>query len=63
MELYKTVRGYEGNVWLDNIVIDIDRGDQKDDTPEIIAEKSRAVLYRSQVFVQKLEEDWKLDRN
>lgn len=53
MKLYKTVRGYTGKVWLDNIVIDIDKGD---DTNE-------GVLYRSQCFVQKLEDDWKLDRN
>jgi len=53
MKQYKTVRGYAGKMWLDNIVIDIDKGD---DTNE-------GVLYRSQVFVQKLEEDWKLDRN
>jgi len=53
MELYKTVRGYSGKMWLDNIVIDIDKGN---DTNE-------GVLYRSQMFVQKLEEDWKLDRN
>jgi len=53
MQQYKTVRGYVGKMWLDMIVIDIDKGEDTD----------AGVLYRSQCFVQKLEEDWKLDRN
>lgn len=53
MKLYKTVKGYTGTIWLDNITIDIDKGKSSDDE----------VLYRTQIFVERLEEDWKLDRN
>ena len=50
---YKTASGYEGKMWLDNITIDIDKDKSTDDE----------VLYRTQIFVERLWEDWKLDRN
>lgn len=52
-KLYKTASGYDGTMWLDAITIDIDKGKSSDEE----------VLYRTQVFVQRIEEDWGLDRN
>lgn len=52
-KLYKTVKGYEGMMFLDQITIDIDKKEDTDD----------GVLYRTQMFVERLWEDWKLDRN
>lgn len=49
----RTVSGFPGKMWLDQITLDIDKGKSTDDE----------VLYRAQVFVQQLEDDWKLDRN
>ena len=53
IKIQKTVRGYKGTMWLDEIVLDIDKGKSSDDE----------VLYRAQIFLQQLETDWKLDRN
>jgi len=53
-KLYKTVRGYEGTMWLDQITIDIDKGKEESDD---------GVLFRTQSFVERLYEDWKLDQN
>jgi len=53
LKAFKTVRGFTGTMWLDEIVLDIDKGKSSDDE----------VLYRAQIFLQQLETDWKLDRN
>ena len=52
-KLYKTVKGYDGMMFLDQITLDIDKGNDTDE----------GVLYRTQSFVEMLGEDWKLDRN
>jgi len=52
-KLYQTASGYTGKMWLDQITIDIDKGKSSD----------AEVLYRTQCFIQRLEEDWSLDRN
>jgi KaiC/GvpD/RAD55 family RecA-like ATPase len=52
-KLYKTVKGYEGILFLDNIIIDIDKKESTDED----------VLFRTQLFVERLCEDWKFDRN
>lgn len=53
MELFKTTKGFDGKMWLDSIIIDIDKGKSSDDE----------TLYRTQLFVQNLEENWKIDRS
>lgn len=49
---FKTVRSYKGKFYLDHILIDIDRGKDSDEF----------VLQRARAFVQKLQEDWELDK-
>lgn len=52
-KIKKTVKGFIGKYYLPEIVIDIDKGKTSDDD----------VLFRARLFVQKLEDEWKLDRN
>lgn len=53
LKINKTVRSFKGKYYLDQLVIDIDKGKSSD----------LEVLVRARLFVQKLEDEWKLDRN
>lgn len=52
-KIYKTPRLFKGKYYLPEIVVDIDKGKSSDDD----------VLFRARLFVQKLEDEWKLDRH
>jgi len=51
MKTHKSPSGYIGNLYLDSIILDIDRGKNTDDF----------TLHRARVFVEKLMNEWKID--
>lgn len=53
LKIQKTVSSFKGKYYLDAIVIDIDKSRSSD----------LEVLVRARLFVQRLEDEWKLDRN
>lgn len=60
-KIYKTIRSYKGNYYLDTIKLDVDRGTTKNETEEEGKKKDWFLIEKTRLLVKDLVDDWEID--